>query len=87
MGIKNTPDSEMQGEFETSPTSETPLTTQYRIKEGKEKNSPTSFYITDRHRKALKMKIALSDKPEDKDFSSIVRKALDIYLADVLETI
>jgi len=45
---------------------------------------PTSFYITDKHRKALKIKTAFADKPEDKDMSSIVRAALDVYLADIL---
>jgi len=51
----------------------------------KEKLVPTAFYITEKQRKALKIKTALSDKPEDKDLSSIVRAALDIYLADILE--
>ena len=63
------------------------ITTPLSNKENKEKTTPTSFYITDKHRKALKMKIALSDKPEDKDYSSIVRTALDIYLADILKDI
>jgi len=54
-------------------------------KETEERNKPTSFYITDKHRKTLKMKTALSDKLEDKDFSSIVRAALDVYLADILK--
>ena len=43
-----------------------------------------AFYITRRQRKALKMKTALGDKLEDKDLSSIVRAALDVYLADIL---
>lgn len=52
-----------------------------------EKLFPTSFYITEKQRKALKLKIALSDKLEDKDFSSIVRAALNIYLEDVIKDI
>ena len=51
----------------------------------KEKLMPTSFYITEKQRKALKLKTALGDKLEDKDLSSIVRAALDIYLADILK--
>ena len=43
-----------------------------------------SYYITKRHVKALKFRTAMSDKPEEKDFSAIVRAALDIYLADTL---
>jgi hypothetical protein len=40
-----------------------------------------SYYITKRHVKALKMRTAISDKPEEKDFSAIVRAALDLYFA------
>ena len=43
-----------------------------------------SYYITKRHVKALKIRTALSDKPEEKDFSAIVRAALDLYLTDTL---
>jgi hypothetical protein len=50
----------------------------------KEKLLQTAFYITDKQRKALKIKTALGNKVEDKDQSSIVRAALDIYLADIL---
>ena len=65
---------------EISATSET--------KEKKIKGTlPTSFYITENHRKALKIKTALGDKPEDKDMSSIVRAALDVYLADILNNL
>ena len=46
-----------------------------------------SYYITKRHVKALKMRTALSDKPEEKDFSAIVRAALDLYLSDTLNKI
>jgi len=46
-----------------------------------------SYYITKRHVKALKTRTAKSDKPEDKDFSSIIRAALDLYLADDLKNI
>jgi hypothetical protein len=46
-----------------------------------------SYYITKRHVKALKIRTAHSDKPEEKDFSAIVRAALDLYLADTLKDI
>ena len=46
-----------------------------------------SYYIKKRHVKALKIRTAISDKPEEKDFSAIVRAALDIYLADDLKNI
>jgi len=42
-------------------------------------------YVTEKQRKALIMKKALSNKPEDKDFSSIVRTMIDTYLADILK--
>ena len=45
----------------------------------------TAFYITKEHQKALKMKIALSEGGEDKDQSAIVRRALDVYLSDILQ--
>jgi len=51
----------------------------------KDKLIQTSFYITERHKKALKIKTALSQSPEHKDLSSIVRSALDNYLADILK--
>lgn len=51
----------------------------------KEKLIQTAFYITGKQHKALKIKAALGGKPEDKDRSAIVRAALDIYLADILE--
>jgi len=44
-----------------------------------------SYYITKRQVKALKIRTAVSDKPEEKDFSAIVRAALDLYLADDLK--
>jgi hypothetical protein len=44
-----------------------------------------SYYITKRQVKALKMRVATSDSPEEKDFSAIVRSALDAYLADTLK--
>ena len=53
----------------------------------KEKLVQMAFYVTEKQRKALKLKTALADKPEDKDLSSIVRNALNIYLEDVLKNI
>jgi len=50
----------------------------------KEKLVPITLYITEKQRKAMKIKTALGNKPEDKDLSSVVRAALDIYLADTL---
>ena len=55
------------------------------VKPSKEKLIQTAFYITEKHRVALKMKAALSSRPEDKDQSSIVRAALDAYLADTIK--
>ncbi len=46
-----------------------------------------SYYITKRHVKALKIRAAVSDKPEEKDLSAIVRAALDFYLAEDLKNI
>lgn len=46
-----------------------------------------SYYITKRHVKALKIRTAVSNRPEEKDFSAIVRAALDLYLADDLKNI
>lgn len=49
-----------------------------------EKLIQRAFYITEKHTKALKLQTILGD---EKDMSAIVRAALDIYLADVLNTI
>ena len=51
----------------------------------KERLLPITLYITEKQRKAMKIRAALGDKPEDKDLSSIVRAALDIYLSDTLK--
>jgi hypothetical protein len=53
--------------------------------QAKEKLIQTAFYITAEQHKAMKIKAALKEKPEDKDLSSIVRAALDIYLADTIK--
>ena len=53
--------------------------------QAKEKLIQTAFYITAGQHKAMKIKAALKEKPEDKDLSSIVRAALDIYLADTVK--
>jgi hypothetical protein len=42
------------------------------------------FYITPRLHKALKLKAITTSDPKEKDSSSIVRSALEMYLADVL---
>ena len=61
--------------------------------EGKLKDNPkekliqTAFYITKKQHRALKVKAALGDDPENKDQSAIVRAAIDAYLADTLKTI
>lgn len=39
-----------------------------------------TFRITKKQHKALQMRMALSDSPAEKDLSSIVRAALDMYL-------
>jgi hypothetical protein len=89
MGIPKTSDSDSQEEVEAG-AGETPAESKApaapkAAKEGKEKLVLTSFYITKNQHKALKLKRALSDKPEDKDHSSIVRMLLDDYLADILK--
>lgn len=53
----------------------------------KEKLLQTAFYITKKQRAALKVRAALGERLEDKDQSSIVRAALDAYLADTLKTL
>jgi len=53
----------------------------------KEKFMQTAFYITKKQHRALKIKAALGDNPEEKDQSSIVRAALNAYLADTLTTL
>lgn len=49
-----------------------------------EKLIQKAYYITEKQYKALKMQTILGD---EKDMSAIVRTALDIYLADILNTI
>ncbi|MDR1482538.1 MAG: hypothetical protein LBI74_07930 [Synergistaceae bacterium] len=46
---------------------------------------PTTVYLTRQQRKALKLRLALSDGFIDKDQSAIVRAALDSYLSDILK--
>lgn len=55
--------------------------------EDKEKLVQTAFYITPKHRRALKIKAATDGTPQNKDQSAIVRAALDMYLAETLKTI
>jgi len=57
------------------------------VEPAKEKLVQMAFYVTEKQRKALKLKTAIGDKPEDKDLSSIVRQALNIYLEDILKDI
>jgi hypothetical protein len=57
----------------------------------KGKSSPQSaylrrtYYITEKQYKAMRLKAAMSEMPDDKDLSAIVRSALDAYLADELK--
>lgn len=44
-----------------------------------------TVYLTKYQQKALKLKVATSDRVEDKDQSAIVRTALDVYLADIIK--
>jgi hypothetical protein len=94
MGIKKPVDNDNPSDTEATPNNEpvAPLdaepaapTPPPSAKESKEKLLRQTFYISEKHRKALKMKMALSDKPEDKDYSAIIQTALDIYLADILK--
>jgi hypothetical protein len=59
--------------------------TKKQIKSELDKLVHKSYYITKRQVKALKMRAATSNSPEEKDFSAIVRSALDAYLADTLK--
>lgn len=75
---------ESEEELET-----TEPTIKVRKKPGKkpstdEKLIQRAYYITEKQSKALKLQTILGD---EKDMSAIVRAALDIYLADVLNTI
>ena len=40
------------------------------------------FYIEQRQFKAIKLLAATSDRVEDKDYSAIIRAAIDLYLAN-----
>ena len=40
-----------------------------------------TFYITHAQHKALKIRAAESERPEDKDTSAIIRAAIDLYLS------
>ena len=42
---------------------------------------PRTYYITRTQYKALRLRAIESDRPEDKDASSIIRTAIDLYLA------
>jgi len=73
----------------TLPQAEEKVISVTTVKENapQEKLSETTVYLTKRHKKALKLKIALSDRVEDKDQSAIMRYALDAYLSDVMEQV
>lgn len=85
MGIKNPASSDTPSDTKTPPENETIAQPPSLAAEGKEKYTHRSFYITEKQYKALKIRTALSNKPEDRDTSSIVRAALDMYLADTLK--
>lgn len=51
-------------------------------KEKNEKMTTKTFRITHMQHKALKLRVALSENPDEKDISAIVRNALDLYLAE-----
>jgi hypothetical protein len=46
----------------------------------KERLLQVSFYITEKQRKAVKMRAASGENPLEKDQSAVVRAALDAYL-------
>ena len=52
-------------------------------KKKEEVTKPYTIHLTPEQNRAITMRIALSDRPEDKDRSSIVRAALDAYLEDM----
>ena len=58
---------------EEKPTSSPPPTQEKMVK--------VSYLIAQRQHKALKLRAALSDDPEEKDMSTMVRKAIDLLLA------
>jgi len=44
-----------------------------------------TYYITEEQYRAMRLRAALSQSPDEKDLSAIVRAALDAYLAKELE--
>lgn len=46
-----------------------------------------TYYITKKQYRALKIKAAISNNPQEKDLSAIVRAALDAYLVDELKNL
>jgi hypothetical protein len=51
-----------------------------------EKRLKKTFYVTRKQFRAMKMRAATSDKPEEKDPSAIVRAAIDKYFDEPDET-
>ena len=52
-----------------------------------EKKKQKGFYLPERYYKALRLRMYLSDSPRDKNQSSILQAALDIYLAEELKQV
>lgn len=50
---------------------------------GKKKMEQQLIYITKEQKKKIRLRIAESERAQDKDISSIVRTALDRYLDDI----
>ena len=60
--------------------SENPIV-EKKIKNDGEQLFQRAYYVTRAQHKALKMRVAASDSPEEKDISTIVRAAIDLYLS------
>lgn len=65
----------------------TPVVPVKKEKPADERLTLKSYYITPKLYKALKLRSAVSDRPEDKDLSAIVRAALTAYLAEELKRV
>lgn len=62
-----------------------PASTPVAVSDATDTLTTKTFRITRRQHKALQMRMAMSDDPAEKDLSSIVRAALDVYLRGELE--
>lgn len=82
---------EIEEESAIEPTTEKPIKSKKKAlsapKTRPAKLISRTYYITLEQYKAIKMREAVSNNPQDKDKSAIVRAALDRYLAKELKDI